>query len=123
MKPYRSHVRNVAATRPPIRVKLYLEGITAISLPVNHFHNVLVDRLTALISITPVIRSTDTILAHVEVLGIVDVSVGAGLDTVDDLASGFSIVWEDIVSGNTKRTLGSRSIRMALGIYRVSSLW
>lgn len=64
----------------------YLEGVAPVGLSVNHLHNVLAYGLAALVSVTPVVRSTHAILADVEVLGVVDVLVGAGLDAVEDLS-------------------------------------
>jgi hypothetical protein len=42
-------------------------------------------RLSRLVSITPIVRRTSTVLADVKVLGVVDVFVWTGLDAVDDL--------------------------------------
>jgi len=42
------------------------------------------DRLAGLVPVSPVVGGADTILAHIEILGVVDVLVGASLDSVDD---------------------------------------
>ena len=42
-------------------------------------------QFSSLVSITPVVRSTNTILSDKEVLWIIDVLVRALLDTIDDL--------------------------------------
>lgn len=71
----------------------HLQGITPVCLSVNHLHDVFANRLATLITITPVIRRTHTILADIKVLGVVDVFVRPRLDAVDDLptTSMFSI--------------------------------
>jgi hypothetical protein len=43
-----------------------------------------VDGLAGLVAIAPVVAGADAGLANVEVFGVVDVAVGAGLDAVDD---------------------------------------
>lgn len=62
----------------------YLERITSIGLAVYHLHYILVDQLSCLISISPVVGCTHPILPNEKVLGVVDVFVGARLNTVDD---------------------------------------
>lgn len=42
------------------------------------------DGLAGLVAVTPIVGSADAVLAHVEVLRVVDVLVRAGLDAVDD---------------------------------------
>lgn len=64
--------------------EMYLEGITAISLSVYHLHDLLMDGFSGLVSITPVVASTDTRFADVEVLGVIDVFVWARLDALDN---------------------------------------
>lgn len=63
----------------------YLKRVATVRLSVNHLHNILVNRLTALVSVTPVIRRSHSILAHVKVLRVVDVSVRARLNAVQHL--------------------------------------
>ncbi len=63
----------------------YFQRVTAICFSVDHLHDFLVDRLSGLISIAPVVSGADAILANVEVFGIIYVLVGARLDAVDDL--------------------------------------
>ena len=62
----------------------YLERVTAVSLTLDHLHDLLVDRFAILISITPIITGARTCLPDEEVLGIVYVFVRAGLDVVYD---------------------------------------
>lgn len=69
----------------------HLEGVTAISFPVNHLHNVFIHRLAALVTVTPVVGRTHAILSHVKVLGVVDVPVRPRLDSVEDLPKRLSI--------------------------------
>lgn len=56
-----------------------------------------------------------------EVFWVVDVSVGSGLDAVDYLFLHVNTAQHKVTLEN-RPTLGSRSSRMARGIYRVSSL-
>lgn len=63
----------------------YLEGITAISFTIYHFHDVFMYRLASLITVTPIVCCTDTIFAHVEVLWVVDILVWSCLYSIDDL--------------------------------------
>lgn len=60
----------------------YLERVTAIRFTIYHLHDVLTHRLARLVSISPIVCRTDAILAHVEVLRIVDVLVGPCLYSV-----------------------------------------
>lgn len=69
--------------------RAYLEGVAPVGLSVNHLHYVLAYGLAALVSVTPVVGGTHAILADVEVLGVVYVLVGAGLDAVEDLSKLF----------------------------------
>lgn len=62
-----------------------LEGIAAVGLTVNHLHDVLADSLARLVAVAPVVGGAHAIFADVEVFGVVDVLVGAGLDSVDYL--------------------------------------
>jgi hypothetical protein len=61
-----------------------LEGVATVGLAVDHLHDFLVDGLAGLVAIAPVVAGADAGLANVEVFGVVDVAVGAGLDAVDD---------------------------------------
>lgn len=69
----------------------HLEGVAAVSLPVNHLHDIFIHRLAALVAVTPVVGCTHAILAHVKVLGVVDVPVRPRLDSVEDLPKRLSI--------------------------------
>jgi len=60
----------------------YLQGVAAVCFAVDHLHYILIHRLSRLVSITPVIRRTYTILANIEVFWVVDVFVWTRLDTV-----------------------------------------
>lgn len=84
-------------------------------------------RLSRLISITPIIRSSNAILPNEEVFGVVDVLVWTSLDTVDYLVP-YALANCDVLTlhprcGYKVHTRGSRSIRIARGMYRVSSDW
>lgn len=70
------------------------------------------------VSSGPVVSRADAILAHVEVLRIIDVFVGASLDAVDHLSGSQCML---IMSSATELTLGSRSSNIARGMYLVSS--
>ena len=66
----------------------HLERIATVRFPVDHLHDLLVHRLARGVPGAPVVPGANAILADVEVLGVVDVSVGARLDAVDDLRVG-----------------------------------
>jgi hypothetical protein len=82
-------------------------------------------QLPSLISITPVIRSSNAVLTNEEVFRVVDILVRPGLDTVDYLvpcALVYCILVHSIHGkGYGGHTRGSRSIKIARGMYRVSS--
>lgn len=61
------------------------QRVAAVRFAVNHLHDVFVHSLSGLVSISPVVRCSNAVLPDEEVLGIVDVFVRPGLDTVDDL--------------------------------------
>jgi hypothetical protein len=82
MKPW--HIQSQWAS-PYCVEYAYLEGVAAIGLAINHFHDILIHRLTTLVTITPVVGRAYTIFTHIEVLGVVNVLVGPCLDTVDNL--------------------------------------
>lgn len=65
--------------------RAYLQRVASIGLSIDHLHDVLIHRLATLVAVTPVICRPHTILADVEVLGVVDVSVWASLDGIQDL--------------------------------------
>jgi len=62
-----------------------LKRITAICFSVYHFHDILMNQLTSLISISPIVCSTHPILAYEKVLWIIDVFIRSRLNTVDNL--------------------------------------
>lgn len=80
-----------------------LKGLRAIGLAVNHIHDVLLELLALSIPAGPTITSSSSLLGDEDILGIVEVSVLAHLDGVDDLREG-------------KGTLGSRSTSIDLGM-------
>ena len=63
----------------------HLERVTTVGLSVYHLHDLLVDRLSCLVPISPVVTSSHAVLADIEVLGVVYVFVWACLNPVDDL--------------------------------------
>ena len=83
MNPYRHY----SAVGRSTGVLTYLERIAAVCFSVNHFHDILMHRFPRLVSVTPVVRSTNAIFANEEVFRIVDVLVWSGLNAVDDLHS------------------------------------
>ena len=104
----------------------YLQRVTAVRFTVNHLHYIFINGLTGLITIAPVVRGTYAVLAHIEVFRVIDVLIWACLDTIYNLelkqphvnsAAIEQVDWE-----STRHTRGSRSIRIARGMYRVSSL-
>jgi hypothetical protein len=76
--------------------------------------------LSRSITSRPVITSAHTMLANEEIFGVIDVLVRARLYAVDHLPA--SSVGKGVLLQPSERTLGSRSIRIALGMYLVSSL-
>ncbi len=64
----------------------YLETIAAIRFPINHIEHFLLYRLPSRIPRSPIIASTNTLLADEKVLRIVDVLVGSRLYAIDDLS-------------------------------------
>ena len=60
-------------------------------------------RFSCLVSISPVVRCSDTVLPNVEVLWIVDVFVGTGLNAIDDLlfALDHSIPFQSVLGAYT----------------------
>lgn len=124
-----------------------LEGVGSVGFAVNHLHDVFVHRLAGLVAVAPIVSGADAVLSNEEVFGVVDVFVGAGLNAVDDLLLFVSLypryrlahgccarpqcvqaslpsmphLWSE--RGKGAHTLGSKSIKIALGIYLVSSLW
>lgn len=62
----------------------YFERVTAVCLPVNHLHNIFMNLFSRLVSVAPNVTSTYAIFPYVKVLGVVDVFVGPGLDSVND---------------------------------------
>jgi len=77
------------------------------------------------IACSPVVPSTDALLSNEEVLRIVDILIGACLDPIDDLVQMTlaDTPGSKALSRRGTLTLGSKSSRMARGIYRVSSLY
>jgi hypothetical protein len=99
----------------------YLQGIASICLSVDHIEHLLLHDLSGRVARSPVVSSTNSLLANEEVLGVVDVLIRARLDRIDDLRKLSRSPWSPPEVGML--TLGSRSSRMARGIYRVSSLY
>lgn len=66
-------------------MEAYLERIAPVCLSIYHLHNIFMNRLSCLISITPVVCGSNTILANKEIFGIVDILVRASLNSVDNL--------------------------------------
>jgi hypothetical protein len=62
--------------------RTYLEGITSVSLSVDHLHHLFINRLSHLISIAPIISSSFALFFHEKVLRVIDILVRAGLDAV-----------------------------------------
>lgn len=62
-----------------------LEGVAPVGFAVNHFHYIFADGLAGLVAIAPVVGGAHAVFPDVEVFGVVDVFVGAGLDAVYDL--------------------------------------
>ncbi len=63
----------------------HLQGITPIGLAINHLHDLFMHALARRVAGAPVVARADAIFADVEILRVVDVFVGAGLNAVDDL--------------------------------------
>lgn len=100
--PASANVLLVAPFMRPCPRPTYLEGVTSVGLAVDHLHNILMNTLARLVTLTPVVGSSDAILAHKEVLGIVNVLVRAGLDTIDH--SGLQI--NEDGAGDVARVVG-----------------
>jgi hypothetical protein len=80
MKPYRiSHIS------PFYSCTAYLKGVTAVCFAINHLHDFLVNCLSCLISITPVICCTYSVLSNEKVFRVVNILIRAGLDAIEDL--------------------------------------
>lgn len=80
------------------------------------------DEFSCLISISPIIGSSYSAFSNEEVFGVVDVLVGPRLDPIDDLANG-GLEPVDPSMPQGVRTRGSKSIKIARGMYLVSSDW
>jgi hypothetical protein len=78
------------------------ERVGAICFPVNHVEDVFVHLLAHAVSHAPVVPRARAVLVYVEVLGIVNVLVGARLDRVEH--SRFEI--EENGAGNVARVVG-----------------
>jgi len=63
----------------------HLQRVATVRLAIYHLHDVLMNWFSRLITISPVVRSSNTIFANEEVLGIVYVFVGTRLNSVDNL--------------------------------------
>ena len=70
---------------------------------------------------SPVVSRTSSIFVDVEVFGVVDVLVRAGLYAIQHLSSRQPSLSALII--DEMLTRGSRSSRIARGMYRVSSDW
>ena len=88
----------------------HLQAITAIRLPVNHVQNLILHSFAHSISRRPIVTGSCTLFVHIEVLRVVDVTVGAIDDTVDhsrfqiqhnrarDIARVVGLVEEDVLA-------------------------
>ncbi len=63
----------------------YLERIAPVSFSVNHLHDFFVHGFSGLIAVSPVVARPNTILPDIEIFGVVDILVRAGLYAIDDL--------------------------------------
>jgi hypothetical protein len=64
---------------------LYLQRFTSVCFSINHVKDLLLYALSGRISSTPVVSRSNALLSDKEVLGVVDVLIGAGLNAVQDL--------------------------------------
>lgn len=97
----------------------YLQRITPICLSIDHVKDLLLHMVTCRVPSGPVVPRANALLPDEEVFGVVDVSIRSGLDAIDDLTS------DQLTSAGKPEethTLGSKSSKIARGIYLVSSL-
>lgn len=117
---------SAAADRIPCPTESYLERITPVCFTIDHVEDFLLHHFTGGITRTPIVPRTNALLSDEEVFGVVDVLVRTGLNGVKDLDSGISARRSTkglrVLGRNWHHTLGSKSSRMARGMYRVSSL-
>lgn len=79
------------------------QRLRAISLSVNHIHDVFLELLALSESTGPTVTSSSSLLRDEYIFRVVEISIGAHLDGVYDLTQ-------------QKGTLGSKSMRIDLGM-------
>jgi hypothetical protein len=120
MNPYQSQYHSHHIQFPKLR-QLYLQRVTSVRFSVDHIEDLLLDNLTSRITSTPVVSGTNALLSDKEILWVVNVFVGTGLNAMENLIETLQLIARK-APPDEYRTLGSKSNKIARGIYRVSSL-
>jgi hypothetical protein len=63
--------------KPALLFSTHLQRIAPIGLSVNHLHDILMNKLSCLIPISPIIRSPYTVFANEEIFRVVDILIRA----------------------------------------------
>jgi hypothetical protein len=71
----------------------YLQRVTSVRFSVDHIEDLFLDNLTGRITSTPIVSGTNALLSDKEILRVVNVFVGTGLNAVENLIETLQLIF------------------------------